>query len=364
MADRMFSAQQDEEGLPVGASWDHYFPFNATNVRADENYATSFVALMRLSFHRPRDILTILDILREKYDDPPGNRVFEYKDLFTAEFKRTYGDYLLGEIKDSLSFYYDEEEFELFLKFFEYLDGKQKFTYEKYIEAFERLTLFLEVQQKLKPGFMRTAEEFLQFLYDQNILSYVEHTTDERLIRWCFIERSPSNISPKVKAGLEYEIHYGLANVLNTGKEITSTGRNVLANVESAQEARRKGRGRKGARSSVETGRQQLGAARPDARQTSAAVEVVGVKEEARLLEASSPSALEVGIVKFYYAVKGYGFIIKDNTKEDIHFSCAALEGTTTIRRGTRVEFVITRDSGGRLTAIDVRRRVQRRGLE
>ncbi|MFX4918116.1 hypothetical protein ABTB83_19280, partial [Acinetobacter baumannii] len=65
----MFSAQQDEE-FPVGASWDYYFPFSATNAREDENYPTSFVALMRYSFHRPRDILTILDTIREKYDDP------------------------------------------------------------------------------------------------------------------------------------------------------------------------------------------------------------------------------------------------------------------------------------------------------
>jgi cold shock CspA family protein len=364
MADRLFSAQQDEI-LPIGASWDHYFPFNATNVRADENYATSFVALMRYSFHRPRDILTILDILREKYDDSTGNRVFEYKDLFTADFKRTYGDYLLGEIKDSLSFYYDEEEFELFLKFFEYLDGKQKFTYEQYADAFEKLTDFLGTQQKTKPGFMRTSQEFLQCLYDQNILCYVEHTVDERFIRWCFIERSPSNISPKVKIGLEYEIHYGLANVLNTGKEIASVGRNVLGNIEIAQQARRRGRRGKGAeRLSLKPEEQQLGRGTPDTRPESAAEGIIGVEDQSGLVaEASSPSAFEVGIVKFFYPAKGYGFIIENNTKEDIHFRSAALEGAKMIRRGTRVEFVVTRDSDGRLTAIDVRRIAYRRSL-
>jgi cold shock CspA family protein len=78
---------------------------------------------------------------------------------------------------------------------------------------------------------MRNPEEFLQFLYDQNIISYIEDADGERFIRWCFIERTPSNIAPKVKTDSDYEIHYGLANVLNIGKEIKRKGRNVLGNV-------------------------------------------------------------------------------------------------------------------------------------
>jgi cold shock CspA family protein len=45
-------------------------------------------------------------------------------------------------------------------------------------------------------------------------------TTAQPFIRWCFLERSPTNISPKIKTGLEYEIHYGLANTLNTGTRL------------------------------------------------------------------------------------------------------------------------------------------------
>ena len=343
MADRMFNAQQDES-LPIGASWDHYFPFNATNVRADANYATSFVALMRYSLHRPRDILMILDTLREKYDDPTGTRVFEYKDLFTPDFKRTYGDYLLGEIKDSLSFYYDEEEFEIFLKFFEYLDGQQKFTYEKYETAFAEFTKFLGSQKRATPGFMRSAPEFLQFLYDQNILSYVEHTTSERFIRWCFIERSPSNISPKVKGGLEYEIHYGLANVLNTGKEITTTGRNVLQNIDD-----KRGRQQQG-----DDGQRGKGRLRP-AESTTVETGLVPIPTDEGALEATSPSALANGVVKIFDSEKKFGFIMMEGRKGDIHFRASALLEGRMIRRGTKVEFVITRGINGRVTAIDVR---------
>ena len=41
-------------------------------------------------------------------------------------------DYLLGEVKDHLSFYYTEAEYETFLKFFEFLKGKSSFDYDEW----------------------------------------------------------------------------------------------------------------------------------------------------------------------------------------------------------------------------------------
>ncbi|HVC61218.1 MAG TPA: hypothetical protein VND19_12755 [Acetobacteraceae bacterium] len=137
MADRLFSAQQDHV-MPSGACWDHYFPFDAATVNypleQHRRYFTSFIILLRYSFHRPRDILTILDFLQQLHVSKGSpNLVFKYEDLFTPDFRRAYGHYALGEIKDSLSFYYDVSEFDAFLKFFEYLDGRHKFNYEEYV---------------------------------------------------------------------------------------------------------------------------------------------------------------------------------------------------------------------------------------
>jgi hypothetical protein len=75
-------------------------------------------------------------------------------------------------------------------------------------------------QGRVLPDFMKSEDEFLQFLYDLNIVCYFEFAEDERFIRWCFLERRLTNISPKVKTHSEYEIHYSLANVLNTGKRL------------------------------------------------------------------------------------------------------------------------------------------------
>ena len=129
---------------------------------------------------------------------------------------------MLGEIKDSLSFYYDEHEFEFFIKFFEFLDGAYKFDYSKYLEAYARFLEFIGNQGRSLPEFMKSEQEFIQFLYDLNIICFIDMAEDEKFIHWCFIERSPTNISPKVKIDAEYEIHYSLANVLNTGKEFRS----------------------------------------------------------------------------------------------------------------------------------------------
>jgi hypothetical protein len=52
------------------------------------------------------------------------------------------------------------------------------------------------------------------------------------LIHWCFRDRSYENVSPKVKAGLTYQVFYGHAKALNLGKEfVAATWQMVEAGV-------------------------------------------------------------------------------------------------------------------------------------
>lgn len=297
LADRMFSAQQDESH-PLGECWDYYFPFDATNVKAEGAKFSSFISFLRYSFHRPRDILAILDTLRNLMPEAEAKtRVFEYKDLMSPEFRRAYGDYLLGEIKDSLSFYYDEGEVEIFFKFFEYLDGAHKFSYDKYLDAFDRFSSFLATQGRERPSFMRTADEFLQFLYDQNILSFIERAEDESFIRWCFLERTATNISPKVKVDVDYEIHYGLANALNTGKALRRRARRVRAEGENLQ---------------------------------------------------------FIGTVVKYDRAKKFGFIHQEGLPIDVFFRHSSVLGSAKIRMGQEVRYSLDKDKLGRLVAKNI----------
>lgn len=221
MADNLLRVQQ-KEILSEGQAWDYYFQYDAPNVK-DRTITspTSFIEFLRFSLYRPRDIITMLRMLRENYiEQNSTNDVFIEKDFDHPTFRRNLSDYLLGEIKDHLAFYYSSSDYELFLKFFEYLNGSYGFTYDEYLTAYSTFIKFITDNKKERPVFFETPDIFLQFLYDLNILCYVEETIDEPFIRWCFRERSLSNISPKVKTHMRYEIHYGFSKSLNLGKYI------------------------------------------------------------------------------------------------------------------------------------------------
>lgn len=299
MSDRLLAVQQDE--LPsAGTSWDHYFPFDASS-HESKAALSSFITVLRYTFHRPRDVLSILDTLDLLYVKTGACQdYFTDKQLTSPEFRRAYGTYMLGEIKDSLSFYYDESEYQLFLKFFEYLDGAHKFNYARFLSAYANFMRYVGEAKLSPPDFMGTAEEFLQFLYDQNILSYKEGTDDKPFIRWCFIERSPSNISPQVKFHSDYEIHYGLANALNTGKRINPRKSSTVA------------------------------------------------------ISKPSESGFFEGNVKFYRRRDKFGFIIQDAMPVDIFFHQSAIRGTPNLSKDARVRFRLDKDDKGRLIAVDV----------
>ena len=162
----------------------------------------------------------MLELLKSNTNGNEKKTNFSLKDFENPHFQREYSNYLLGEVKDHLSFYYGAQHYEIFLKFFEYLAGKDSFNYEFYLSAFTKLQEHIRSISAGSPKFMATPNDFLQFLFDLNVLCYIEQTEDNKpFIHWCFKDRSYANISPKVKNGVEYQIFYGLAKALNVGKE-------------------------------------------------------------------------------------------------------------------------------------------------
>ncbi len=125
----------------------------------------------------------------------------------------------MGGIKDQLSFYYSKEDYEFFLKFFQNLRGNGEFSYDEYLEAHKKFVDDVLNYHTRVPEFVETPDVFLQFLYDSNILCYIEDAGGKPLFRWCYRERKPSNISPKVQLGMRYRVHYGLMKALNLGKK-------------------------------------------------------------------------------------------------------------------------------------------------
>ncbi len=220
LIDHLLAVQQENK-LDLGESWQYYFPFNASNTKSTDERYTSFIEFLRHSYYRPRDIITMLDIMKENASLDKGKSVFIRNDFDNKSFKTKYSNYVLGEIKDQLLFYYQVGDYELFLKFFEFLEGKQGFNYDEYLLIFEKYEKYLESLDKEKPKFTTSANEFLQFLYDLNIICYIEYVQghNNKFFHWCFKERSYSNITPKVKENREYQIFYSLTKALKIGKE-------------------------------------------------------------------------------------------------------------------------------------------------
>lgn len=220
LADKLLSFQQ-EKSLEEGEAWDYYFPFNTRNVFYETENLTSFVSILRYSLYRPRGVSVILSILKENFVEQKRNSEdkFSEEDLLSPMFTRKYADYFLGEIKDHLSFYYPASDYEYFIKFFQFLDGNSRFTYDEYIIAFKKYMEFLSENGIKNPGYTKTADFFLQFLYETNVLGYVIDTEDKPYFGWCHRERSSSNISPKVKTGVRYDAHYAVMKALDLGKK-------------------------------------------------------------------------------------------------------------------------------------------------
>lgn len=221
VADHLIASQQEEDTkLELGKAWDYYFPWSTPRKNKPSESDSSFIDFLRWSYHRPRDVVTMLVILQDLMKDRGGKNVyFTHADFDDSEFQRRYSDYLLGEVKDQLVFYYGVVQYELFLKFFEFLNGRNKFDYSEYIVAFKSFRDSIGLTDDQMPKFMTTPQAFLQFIYNLNIICYLEDPVeDHQYVHWCFRDRSFSNISPKVKEGVKYEIFYGLAKALNVGQ--------------------------------------------------------------------------------------------------------------------------------------------------
>lgn len=220
LADRLLSYQQECD-YPPGTVWNYYFPYNANNVKAKVQTPSSFIQFLRYCLYSPRNILAILSIQKELFIEQGRDSfdVFKLDDFSDPTFTRKYSDYILGEVKDKISFYYQSSDYENLLRFFQYLNGKSMFTYAEFLDAYDKYIKFLRKNKFDIPAFCDTPDILLQFLYDLNILGAIIETNSpgKLFFSWCNRDRSPSNIAPKVKTHVKYEIHYGLMKALNLG---------------------------------------------------------------------------------------------------------------------------------------------------
>lgn len=219
LGDRLLSYQQDKKNdYKIGEVWDHYFKWDSHSTSVNRESDSPFISFLRLSYSRPRDIVTILiifqDIMKQRrltLDEMP-KKVFD-----SYEFKNLFSEYLMGGIKDQLAFYYTSEDYEMLLHFLSLFKGNSEFDYTFFKKSYLDFTNYVLEKANELPEFIDSPEMFLQFLYESNVICYKENDGPEPNFRWCYRERNISNISPKVEFEKIYRFHYGLIRALNLG---------------------------------------------------------------------------------------------------------------------------------------------------
>lgn len=225
LVDKLLNAQQPFYNY-AGECWNHYFPYKIQNSRTGQITDNSFVSFLRFSFYKPRDFVSMLAILRLIFISKTrtGEQTFRKSDFDGADFRTQYSEYLLSEIKDQILFYYSEEEYQIFYNFFQFLKGRIDFNYDQFNAAYNEYYQSLVDSKVEAPKYLHSSDVFLQFLYDNNLIAYIEETKNESFIRWCFRERNYTNVNPKVAYQSRYTIHYGLHKALNLGKKTVVSG--------------------------------------------------------------------------------------------------------------------------------------------
>lgn len=218
MANKLLAYSQDNKD--TDEIWEQYFDWKLPTSNFDRReHDTAFMEFLKISLSRPRDVQRILALIQEiMLERDLGNaQKFSYDIYNSDRFQNAYSEYFLSSLKDQLSFYYSEEDYKHFRKFFDFFDCPQ-FTYEQYQVAYNSYVDYILENAKEIPQFVEDPKKFIQLLYDSNVITAIEK--GGRYFHFSYREKSPSNIAPEVpyEKGVEYRFHYGLYKKAQMGR--------------------------------------------------------------------------------------------------------------------------------------------------
>ena len=202
--------------------WEHYFNWKIESSNPEQrDNDTAFMEFLKISLSRPRDIQRILKIMQDimKEQNMSNKNEFDIAVYKSDRFQNIYSEYFLSSLKDQLSFYYSEEDYIHFKKFFDFFEAPQ-FSFSEYESAYKKFENYILDNAKEIPKFVEDKKAFLQFLYDCNVVTAIEIKRDGNFFHFSYREKGPSNIAPEVLYGEEYSyrFHYGLYKKAKMGK--------------------------------------------------------------------------------------------------------------------------------------------------
>jgi hypothetical protein len=232
LMDGILGKQQNDAKPNFGEAWDHYFPYQVENLWEPDKLDNAFIGFLRYSFYRPRDILEYLIIMQDYVrQHDPGKHVFTLQSFKASQAQ--YSDYLLGEVRDHLAFYYSIADFDEVAGFFQFLKGANTFNWSEFKNAYSEYKKRIAHKNIVVADLKEGPERFLQLLYSLNVLGFDERPEGSSFVfvHWCFRDRTPVVLNPKIQAGLDYGkrrpayfVHPGLARALRVGGKGPKTG--------------------------------------------------------------------------------------------------------------------------------------------
>lgn len=192
-----------------------YFPW-----KKDDR--TAFMEFLKISLSRPRDILMIMQIIQENMNRNISSSMCSFKkEVYESNnFQNSYSEYFLSSLKDQLSFYYSNNEFDLLVEFFKKFD-ESTFSYQDFCTKFDEFGEYILNNENDIPEFMTNQNKLLQILYDSNIIGAIENAESNAVFyHFSYREREIYNIYPKVPIGENfiYCFHYGMYKKVKLGR--------------------------------------------------------------------------------------------------------------------------------------------------
>ena len=218
VANKILSYEQEKSEVDI---FESYFPWKTASTSPERNADTAFMEFLRISLSRPRDILVIMQYLKKNMEkEGLGHQeVFDKKIFDSDEFQNMYSEYFMSSLKDQLSFYYSNADYELFLKLFDFFKNAN-FTYEEYLYIYNSFMQYVKDNTNAIPEFIGDNKKLLQLLYDSNIIAAIENSEGGKYYHFSYREKNNANISPKVPQGenISYRFHYGLYKKAKMGR--------------------------------------------------------------------------------------------------------------------------------------------------
>nr|WP_144032032.1 hypothetical protein [Oscillibacter ruminantium] len=209
------------EGLSANEYWDYYFPWFTDSTNYQKRvHDDSFINCLRLSLSRPRDFISIMKAIQARCEKTTQQS--DLDQFNNNDTQNEISNYYIDEARDWCLHKFSPEGFSTVLFFFQFLNGKSKFTYTEYMNSYTDYTQQVSERNMELIDAILSPDDFLQLLYDLNMICYYDRTHDgKEFFRFCYREREIYHLEPKVKLKSVYGVHYALLKALNLGRNST-----------------------------------------------------------------------------------------------------------------------------------------------